>query len=74
MRSRRLILGLTASVATVLVWACDSETTAPHPVSTLETFVIALNGASERPAARVTSATGVAVLQVIDENTLSFAV
>jgi hypothetical protein len=74
MRSRSLIFGISATVATLLVWACDTVDIPTNAISTKETFVVALTGAAERPTARVTSATGVAVLQVIDENTLSFAV
>lgn len=74
MRSRSLFLGVTSVVATLLVWACDTATTPTNPISTKETFVVALTGAAERPTARVSNATGVAVLQVIDENTLSFAI
>jgi hypothetical protein len=74
MRSRSLIIGLSASAITLAAWACGDNTAPLNPVSTKETFIVPLTGAAERPAARVTSATGVAVLQVVDENTLSFAV
>jgi hypothetical protein len=65
---------MAASVAALSAWACDSETAAPSAITTKETYVVALTGAAERPTARVSNATGVGVLQVIDENTLSFAV
>jgi len=74
MRSRSLFLGVSSVVATLFVWACNSTTTPTNPITTTETYVIALTGAAERPTARVSNATGVAVLQVIDENTLSFAI
>src|SRR5262245_38253294 len=74
MRSRSLILGISATVTTLMVWACDTAEIPTNAISTKETFVVALTGAAERPTARVTDATGVGVLQVIDENTMSFAV
>ena len=74
MRTRSLILGLAAAVAALSACACASDTVAPSVKTSLETYVVALSGAAERPTPRVSTASGVAVLQVIDANTLSFAV
>ena len=57
----------------VVVWSCstDKSATAPKPK---EVYVVNLDGASERPTPRVTAATGVAVVEVLDDNTITYAV